>query len=539
VHDSEARLPEGYLRVPDRINITGAIVTRHVAAGRGDRPALHIENRTLTYAELDSLTNRFGHALAAAGVGRGDHFVVRSPNSVEYVVAVLGGMKIGAVPIPASSLYRAWELEHILNNSGAALVFTTEDLMPAFDDVAPNCPALAETVLLEGTRSGLRGFEEFLAGHPDTSALVNTAADEPAYAIYTSGTTGRPKGVVHAHRIVVAAGDPVRYPYMQPTPDDRCFIPTELSFMMTLDFTIFFPMAAGAQGVLYRGRFDPERLLQTVQDHRVTLLIGVPTMFRMLLAVPNLEERYDLSSVRMGLCGGEPLPESTYREVQRRFGFEIREMMGQTEAHVYVANLPNMPVKPGSLGVPIPGREVRVLDEDGKEAAPGEVGHLCLCSDDPALALGYQHAEEQWQSLHRDGWYYSGDLVYTDEDGYLWHVGRADDVILTRAYRVSPGEVEAATMEHPAVLESAAIGVPDEMIGQRVRAFVVLKEGWEPSEGLAAEIIEAARACIAAYKIPKEIEFVPGLPKTTNGKIQRRVLREQAAETGPAPEGGR
>jgi acyl-coenzyme A synthetase/AMP-(fatty) acid ligase len=532
VRESEVRLPDDYLCVPDRINITGAIVTRHVAEGRGDRPALHIEDRTVTYAELESLTNRFGHALAAAGVGRGDHFVVRSPNSVAYVVAVLGGMKIGAVPVPASSLYRAWELEHILTNSGASLVFTTEELLPAFDEVAPSCPALAETILLEGARPGLRSFDEFLAGHPDTSALADTAADDPAYAIYTSGTTGRPKGVVHAHRIVVAAGDPVRYPYLQLVPDDRCFIPTELSFMMTLDFTIFFPMAAGAQGVLYRGRFDPERLMQTVQDHRVTVLTGVPTMFRMLLAVPDLEERYDLSSVRVGLCGGEPLPENTYREVKRRFGFEIREMMGQTEAHVYVVNLPTMPVKPGSLGVPIPGREVRVLDEDGKETAPGEVGHLCLRSDDPALALGYHHAEEQWGALHHDGWYYSGDLVSTDVDGYLWHVGRSDDVILTRAYRVSPGEVEAATMEHPGVLESAAIGVPDEMIGQRVKAFVVLKEGWEPSDGLVAEITEAARARIAAYKVPKEIEFVPGLPKTPNGKIQRRLLRERHPKEG-------
>ena len=214
-------------------------------------------------------------------------------------------------------------------------------------------------------------------------------------------------------------------------------------------------------------------------------------------------------------------------------------MMGQTEAHVYVVNLPTMPVKPGSLGVPIPGREVRVLDEDGKETAAGEVGHLCLRSDDPALALGYHHAEEQWAALHRDGWYYSGDLVSRDDDGYLWHVGRADDVILTRAYRVSPGEVEAATMEHPAVLESAAIGVPDDMIGQRVKAIVVLKPGFHPSPALGEEIIEAARARIAAYKVPKEIEFVPGLPKTPNGKIQRRVLREQAAaQENDASEGG-
>jgi acyl-coenzyme A synthetase/AMP-(fatty) acid ligase len=531
VSDSELELPDDYLAVPERVNLTGDIVTRHVAWGRGDRPALHLEGRTVTYGELETLTNRFGHALVSAGIGRGDRFVIRGPNSIDYVVAVLAGMKIGAIPIPTSSLYRAWELEHILTNSGAGLVLTTEELVGGFDEVAPRCPDLREIVLLEGARPGLRRLDEFLAGQPDTPILVDTEANEPAYAIYTSGTTGRPKGVVHAHRIIVAAGDPVRYLYVQPTPEDRWFIPTELSFMMTLDFTVFFPLAAGAQGVLYRGRFDPERLLRTVQDHAVTILIGVPTMFRMLLAMPDLESRFDLSSVRVGLCGGEPLPENTYHEVRRRFGFEIREMIGQTEAHVYAANLPGRPVKPGSLGQPIPGREVAVLDEDGKETVPGEVGHLCLRSDDPALALGYHRAEDQWRALHHDGWYHSGDLAWRDEDGYLWYVGRADDVILTRAYRVSPGEVEAATMEHPAVLESAAVGVPDEMIGQRVKVFIVLKPDHEPSDGLAEEITETVRARIAAYKVPKELEFVSALPKTATGKIQRSLLREDATRT--------
>jgi acetyl-CoA synthetase len=406
-------------------------------------------------------------------------------------------------------------------------VFTTEDLIGDFEAVAGSCPALAEIVLLEGAGPGRRNLAEFLAGASDEPVLADTAADDPAYAIYTSGTTGKPKGVLHAHRIVRAAGDPVVHTYMRLSPDDRCLIPTELAFMMTLDFTVFFPLAVGAQGVLYRGRFDPEALLRTVQDNGVTVLTGVPTMFRMLLAIPDLESRFDLSAVRVGLCGGEPMTEATFEEVRTRFGFEILEMIGQTEAHVYAVNRPGRPVKVGSLGEPVPGRNVAVLDEDGKETAAGEVGHLCIRSDDPALALRYDGAEEQWRSLHRNGWYHSGDLVTRDEDGYLWYVARADDVILTRAYRVSPGEVEGAAMMHPAVLEAGAIGVPDEIIGQRVKVFVSLRPGHSPSEALSAEIVDGIRSRIAAYKVPKELEFVDVLPKNANGKILRRVLRDR------------
>ena len=527
MEDDGLALPDDYLQIPERINICGHIVTRHVAEGRGDRPALHLSGRTVTFADLESLTNRFGNALLRAGVGRGDQYVIRAPNSIEYVTAVLAGMKIGAVPIPAHSLYRSYELEHILTNSGAHLVFTTADLAAEFDEIAGLCPALEEIVLLEGDGAGRRTLAEFLDGAADTPVLADTAADDPAYAIYTSGTTGKPKGVLHAHRIVRAAGDPVLHTYMRLTPDDRCLIPTELAFMMTLDFTVFFPLAVGAQGVLYRGRFDPEALLKTVQDQRVTVLTGVPTMFRMLLAVTDLESRFDLSAVRIGLCGGEPMTQATFEEVHRRFGFEILEMIGQTEAHVYAANRPGRPVKVGSLGEPIPGRVVVVLDDNGKETAAGEVGHLCLASEDPALALGYDGAEEQWRSLHRDGWYHSGDLVTCDEDGYLWYVARADDVILTRGYRVSPGEVEGASMMHPAVLEAAAVGVPDEIIGQRVKVFVSLRPGFTASEELSAEIIDGIRSRIAAYKVPKELEFIDALPKNPNGKILRRVLRDR------------
>jgi acyl-coenzyme A synthetase/AMP-(fatty) acid ligase len=274
--DVDLSLPDDHLRVPSRLNICGHIVTRHMAEGRGDRPALHLGYRIVTYGELESLTNTFGNALLRAGIGRGDQFVIRSANSFEYVTAMLAGMKIGAVPIPARSLYRAYELEHILTNSGARLVFTTEDLIGEFEEVAGSCPALSQVVLLKGSVPGRITVPEFLAGAPDTPVLADTAADDPAYAIYTSGTTGKPKVVLQAHRIVRAGGDPVMHAYMQLTPDDRCLMAAELAFMMTFIFTVFGPLAAGAQGVLYRSRFNQEELLQTVQDHKVTCSSAFP-----------------------------------------------------------------------------------------------------------------------------------------------------------------------------------------------------------------------------------------------------------------------
>lgn len=521
VVQAEPKLPDTYLQIPERLNFADLVVDRHVREGRGDRPAIHYENTTLAYAELARLVNRCANALRSLGIGRGDHFVIRAPNSPTYAALFFGGLKLGAVPIPSNSLFRAWEIEHMINNSEARLVFTTGELEAPVKEVAPRCPTLGDVVSIEA-------MEELAAGESDELETADTAADDPAFVIYTSGTTAKPKGVEHAHRLVIADGDPVAWALMQLTPDDVCMQPQEISFIYSLMCGLLFPLYAGAQSVLYPGRFDPERAMEAVQRYRVAEFIAVPTIFRMLLAVPDIEERYDLSSIRMGVSGGEPLPEDTYREAKRRFGFEIYDLIGQTEATIYMSNRPGLPVKPGSLGKPLPGRRASVRDEDANELPVGEIGHLCIGADDPALALGYRKQEELWKERFRSGWFYSGDLAYQDEDGYYWYVSRADDLIKSRAYLISPKEVEAATMEHPGVLESGVIGVPDPMIGQRVRAYVVLKPGYEPSDELAEEITAKVREVIAPYKTPKEIEFVPELPKTATGKIRRNELRERA-----------
>jgi len=533
--DADRGLPPDFMRIPHRLNIADTVVTRHVREGRGERPALHCGDDTVTYGQLDAMVNRAGSALRALGLAKGDRFAIRAPNSLDYAAVLLGGMKIGAVPIPSSTLFRAWEVEHTIVNSEAKVVLTTEEHAEVVDQVAPGCPTLREVVLLEGAATReRRSFADLCRQQPATLEPEDTLADDPAYTIYTSGTTGKPKGIEHAHRVIVGAGHPVVYGYLRLEPDECCMIPLELSWMFTIDFSLLFPLYAGARAALYRGRFDPDRFLEQVQRLRVTRLVGAPTMFRRLLSIPDVEQRYDLSGVKMACVGGEPLPEDTHREVKRRFGFPIVEMFGQTEAHVSLGNPPGRPPRVGSVGLPLPGRRATVLDDDGNEAPVGETGYLCFPSDEPALALGYRNNDEQWQSMHQGGWYYSGDLAYRDDDGYFWHVSRADDVILSRAYRISPDEVERSAMEHPAVMEAAVIGVPDDIIGQRVKAFLVLKPGHQPSDDLAEQVLKTVRSLIAPYKVPKEIEFVAELPRTVTGKIQRRALRERALQASAA-----
>ena len=271
------------------------------------------------------------------------------------------------------------------------------------------------------------------------------------------------------------------------------------------------------------GRFDPEKTLAAIEKFQPTILIGVPTLFRRLIVLGEAVGRYDLRSLRMGVSSGEPLPLDTSQQVKELLGIDIYDCLGQTEIHIFMNPDPHR--KPGSLGRPLPGHIVTTLTDDGREAGTGEIGHLVIRSDDLGLCLGYRGQPEIWQRTHRGGWYYTKDLAYQDEEGFFWYVSRSDDLIKSRAYLISPREVESAILEHPAVLEAEVIGVPDEVIGQRVKAFVVLRSGQHPSDTLADEIASQVRKKIAPFKVPKEIVFVEALHRTATGKLMRRELR--------------
>ena len=524
-----AGLPPDYLAIPERLNIAAATVDRQVARGAGDRVAFHYGSEAITYRELQRRVNQCGNALGRIGITRGDRFFIRSRNRPEYAVAALAGFKIGAVPIPTNSLFRAWEIENLVNNSEAKAAFTTPDLMGPIGEVWPRCPSLKHVVMFGAEGAGHLAFNEFVAGASDELGPADTAADDLAFIIYTSGTTGRPKGVEHAHRWLVGTGDPIVRFLLELTPEDIVLSPLEISFMYAWGCAFLYPLYAGCASVLYPARFDVERALRAVQQYRPTKFLAVPTIYRMILGREGIERDYDLSSIRIAISGGEPLPADTYHEMKGRFGIEVWDSIGQTEIHNYIGHRMGLPVRTGSMGQPFPGHVVTIVDDEGREVPAGTVGHLVIRSDNPGLARGYRKMEDLWQRLNRGGWFYTGDLAQRDADGYYWYVSRSDDLIKSRAYLISPKEVESACMLHPAVLEAAVVGVPDPEIGQRVKAYITLKAAHTAAPALAAAIIEKVKTVIAPYKAPKDVEFVTELPKTATGKILRRELRGRAA----------
>jgi len=519
-------LPEGYLKIPERINIASWVVDRHVGEGRGDKVAVVAEGRVYTFRALRDLSNRFGNAVRGLGVGQGDHVLLRLGTNLPCMIAILGSMKVGAVPIPTSPLLREHETEIILRNSDAVAAVSTPELVGPIEAVRERCPTLEHVILVGG--GGDLAWERLLEQASGALTPEATHRDEPAFTVYTSGTTGEPKGVEHAHRWIIATGDPITKVMMRLGPDDVCFQPQDWSFIYALGCNFLFPFHAGASVVLPSGRFDPEEALVTIERHRVTVFCAVPTIYRMILNAHGPESRGRFGSLRMGVSAGEPLPADTWKEWQERFGVTIYDGMGQSESHIFLANRIGMPIKPGSMGKPLPSYEVAIVDDEGKPQPPGEPGHLVIRNDHPGLTLGYRKHPERWAELHRRSWYYTKDFAYADEDGYYWYVSRSDDLIKSRAYLVSPKEVESAIMEHPAVLEAGVVGVPDELIGQRVKAYVTLRAGHAASPALAEEIKEHTRSLIAPYKAPQEVEFVAELPKTLTGKILRRRLRETA-----------
>jgi benzoate-CoA ligase family protein len=524
-----AGLPADYLSVPDRLNVAAATVDRQVARGAGDRVAFYCGDQRITYRELQRRVNQCGNALSRIGIGQGDRFFIRSQNRPEYVITALAGFKIGAVPIPTNSLFRAWEIENLVNNSEAKAAFTTPDLMGPIEEVWSHCPSLKHLVMFGSEGAGHVTFDDLVAGASDQLTAADTAGDDLAFIIYTSGTTGRPKGVEHAHRWLVGTGDPIVRFLLELTPEDIVLSPLEISFMYAWGCAFLYPLYAGCASVLYPARFDVEKALQAVQRYRPTKFLAVPTIYRMILSREGIERDYDLSSIRIAISGGEPLPADTYHAMKARFGIEVWDSIGQTEIHNYIGHRTGLPVKTGSMGQAFPGHVVTILDDEGREVPVGTVGHLVIRNDDPGLARRYRKMEELWQQLNRGGWFYTGDLAYKDADGYYWYVSRSDDLIKSRAYLISPKEVESACMLTPAVLEAAVVGVPDPEIGQRVKAYITLKSGHAASPALAAEIIEKVKTVIAPYKAPKDVEFVAELPKTATGKILRRELRAKAA----------
>lgn len=522
---SATDLPPGYLKIPPRLNMGEWLVDRHVREAHGSRVAVHVGDSAYTYDEIRRLSNRVGNALRGLGVASGDSLLLRLGTNLDCMLAFLGALKIGAVPIPTSPMLRQQEISVILRNSEAVAAVAMPDLAAAIEAVRGESSRFAHLLLAGEAGDPARSLRALMERASEELAAEATGPNDPAFMMYTSGTTGEPKGVLHGHRWIIATGDPITKVMTKLGPGDICFQPQDWSFIYALGCNFLYPFHSGAAVVLPTGRFDPEETFRTIERYRVTVFCAVPTIYRIMLAVPGAERRYHLESLRMGVSAGEPLPADTFKEWQERFGVTIYDGIGQTESHIFLANRVGMPIKPGSMGKPLPGYEVAILDDEGKPRPVGEPGHLVIRNDHPGLTLGYYRDPERWAQVNREGWYDTMDFASVDADGYYWYVSRSDDLIKSRAYLISPKEVESAIMEHRAVLEAGVVGVPDPVIGQKVRAYVTLRPGFAPSPVLAEEIKEHTKRLIAPYKAPQEMEFTSELPKTLTGKVLRRELR--------------
>jgi acetyl-CoA synthetase len=525
--------------IPPHYNLGVALTRGQVERGRGGKPALLWENasgqaRSLTYAELDAASSRLASSLARLGVRRGDRVFLRLPNRPEFYLAALAVAKLGGIFIPSSTQFREAEVRYRLNDAEAVAAITTSRLHDAIEAVRADCPALQHVII--ATESGEPvGAERLEFGTlvdqgRETFQPADTRSDDLAFLAYTSGTTGDPKGVVHLQRYPLGYEALVRT-WHDYRPDDIVACPSELGWLLPVASTFVYALAHGLTVVLYDpegGRFDAECWFRLFAKYRISNFTAPPTTYRMLMAAADAARHHDLSSWRHGVSAGEPLPADTFEALRRHFGITVLDGIGMSECMVYCHNLVGMPLKPGSCGRPGPGTVIEVLDDDLQPVPPGGEGVLCVrCDTHPGMMKEYWRKPERTTEILRGPWYYSGDVVSRDADGYFWFKGRNDDVIKASGYRISPFEVESCLVSHPAILEAAVVESPDPVRGMVVKAFLVPRPGVEADDRLVADVQEFCKRQMAGYKYPRKIAFVEALPKTASGKIKRKELRER------------
>jgi acyl-coenzyme A synthetase/AMP-(fatty) acid ligase len=469
--------------------------------------------RDLSFAEVTTEAARWAGLLRERGVDPGDRVLVLIGKTPDWFSLMLAGLKVGAVVIPCSEMLRAKDLDFRIRHSGAELLVADPGSRPEIE---------AMTASPDVVYTGEAGLGEPLLETADTGA------EDPAFILYTSGTTKDPKGVVHAHRYTWAKRAQAEH-WLDASPDDVVWCTAGTGWAKSIWNVLLGPWSQGAATVLHEGAFDPAERFRLIGELGATVLCQAPTEYRLMAKLDGLEA-YDLSRVRHMVSAGEPLNPEVIRAFEHAFGRTIHDGYGQTENTLLVGNFPGTEIRPGSMGKPAPGYDVRVIDHDGNEAAVGGEGDIALRGDAPALFAGYWNAPEETAAVYRGEWYVTGDRAVRDEDGYLWFTGRADDVILSAAYRIGPFEVESALLEHPAVAESAVVGKPDPDRGQIVKAFVVLRRGNDATSELVSELQDHCKRVTAPYKYPREIEFIGELPKTRSGKIRRVELRKLEEE---------
>jgi acetyl-CoA synthetase len=527
------------------LNIAYEAIDRHLKHGRGDKPAILWEGKTgtqetYTFADLSRLSNRWANALRALGVKKGDRVFVFLDRIPELYAAVFGTLKAGAVIGPLFSAFGPDAVKDRLADSGAVVLLTSADLWRRVGQIRDELPDLREVVHVEhGKRTvaseGIRSWDDLIDAASDEFEIERTGLEDLAIMHYTSGTTGKPKGAVHVHQAVWGHYATGKY-VLDLHPDDIYWCTADPGWVTGTSYGMFAPFTNGVTSVIYEGGFSASKWYEIIQRYRVTVWYTAPTAIRLLMkAGDRIAQRYDFSSLRYTMSVGEPLNPEAVVWSAGAIGLPFHDNWWQTETgSIMIANYPWMPIKPGSMGRPMLGINPGIIDDQGNEVPVGQEGNLALRPGWPSMFRQYWRNESMYNSRFKNGWYITGDRARRDADGYFWFIGRADDVINTAGHLVGPFEVESALIEHPAVAEAGVIGKPDPVAMEIVKAFVALKDGYEASDELRRELIGFSREKLGAGIAPREIDFLPSLPKTRSGKIMRRLLK--ARELG-LPEG--
>jgi acetyl-CoA synthetase len=489
--------------------------------------------RELTFAHLSRLSNQLANGLKACGVRRGDRVGVLLGQCPETAITHIAAYKMGAVAIPLFVLFGTDALEYRLSNSAASALVTDGPNLSKVMEIKDRLPNLRLILVISGeTPGGVTDFWKLLEKGSEEFEPVTTRANDPALIIYTSGTTGPPKGALHAHRVVLGHLPGVEFPHnFFPRQGDRFWTPADWAWIGGLIDVLFPSWHHGITVVAHRARkFDPEEAFHLLAKYQIRNSFMPPTALKMMRQVPDPGSRHDYRIRSIG-SGGETLGSELLDWGREVLGVTINEFYGQTEVNLVVGNCSEvMEIRPGSMGKPIPGHTVDVVDEHGNPASPGVVGEVAIKRPDPVMFLEYWNNPEATRDKFVNDWALTGDLAKKDPDGYLWYVGRKDDVITSAGYRIGPAEIEDCVLKHPSVSMVAVVGSPDKLRTEIVKAFIVLKPGTSASDNLAREIQDFVRTRLAAHEFPREIEFLSELPMTATGKIIRKDLRRLEVE---------
>jgi acetyl-CoA synthetase len=535
------QFPAWQWQVPKHFNIGSACTDKHLSTPVAQTIAMIVENdqqgtSQITFAQLAQRTDQFSQLLRNLDVAFGDRVLIRLPNSLDYPTAFLGAMKRGAISVPTSTLLTAEEVAYLARDSGATVLVTDKAAWVQLQAQLSDSNGLSNLkhILLSGpgevtahAKFNVLDLDNELAAIDYCLPAQLTEADDPAYLVYTSGTTGYPKGVLHAHRALVGREPASQYWFnFDESSQDRIMHSGKFNWTYVLGTGLMDPLYLGKTVIVHEGKNDADTWIRLIAKHKATIFIGVPTIYRQLIQKTKAGHA-DVPSLRHCMSAGEHLSDEVLQQWRERFGRDIYEAVGMSEFSYYLSQSKYRPIRPGSAGFPQPGHDVQLLDPETRKPVPvGEEGMICIPDTDPGLFLRYWNLPEETLKYKHDGWFFTGDYARYDADGYIWFLGRKDDIIKSFGYRVSPYEIERVYKSHPAVADCAAVGEELEKDKLLVVAYVIL----QPEAGVNADdLLKFGKQHLAAYKSPKTVYLTKDFPRTKNGKILRKDINNNIA----------